>query len=146
MAEMLVKAVDAVHPDLDTDRKGSYKRGYPVIVFEDGHPWGNEERLPRFVVIKIPGIPVGRVQKYIEEWTEPTGSSDPMLPNVRRVQRRRWTIRWNGLPQRAKNRLQNDGELIISAGGYEGTSDYSWAQVKQFFRNTETGLDESEDL
>ena len=132
MAEILVKAVSAAHVDPVKDRRGCYKRGYPVVVMPDGHPWGLEERRPKFVVLKIPTIPVSRVLKYIETWEG--------------VQRRRGRVRWDDLPTRAKNRLANDGELIIKAGAYDGTFDYTWEQVKAFFRNDETGLDETETM
>jgi hypothetical protein len=36
-------------------------RGYPVVIKPDGHPWGRCERLPEYVVIKVPGLPVGSV-------------------------------------------------------------------------------------
>ncbi len=68
MAEVLIKAVDAVHSDPDKDRRGCYKKGYPVNVCPDNHPWGNEERLPRFVVLKIPDATVSEVKHFIQEW------------------------------------------------------------------------------
>lgn len=138
MAEILIKAVDTINSDPDKDARGSYKRGMPVVVMPDEHPWGVEERLPKFVVIKIPGISVERVQKYIEIWTDLI-TGDP-------VRRRRWQIRWSDLPAAARNKLQNTGQLVIKAGTYSGTYDYTWTQVKQYFRNLQSGLDELEDL
>lgn len=43
MAEILVKAVDATNPDTEKDRRGCYKKGYPVVVMLDGHIWGRCE-------------------------------------------------------------------------------------------------------
>jgi hypothetical protein len=34
----------------------------------DSHPWGSEERLPKFVVIKIPTATVAQVENYIQPW------------------------------------------------------------------------------
>lgn len=139
MAEILVIAANKSHVDPNRDRAGCYKRGMPVIVQQDGHQWGLKERLPLFVVIKIPGVSVARVLKYAQEHKIDLGGEKPEI-----YRRRRWIIRWDDLPQRAKNRLRDDGELIIAPGAQGG--DYTWAQVKSYFRNQETGLDETEDL
>lgn len=132
MAEILIKATDATHPDPAKDRRGCYKRGMPVVVMPDGHPWGAEERLPTFALLKVPLVPVARVEQYVEAWTD--------------VQRRRWRIRWADLPLATRTKWQTTGELIIRARlEYLGPFDHTWAQVKAFFRNDETGLDETGD-
>lgn len=141
MAEILIKAVNATHPDPETDRTGCYKRGMPVVVMPDGHPWGSAERLPRFVVIKVPGVPVDRVQKYIGPEYTPSPEVDPAV-----YRRRVWQIRWADLPAAARNKLTNTGQLIVKAGAYAGAYDYTWDQIKSYFRNLSTGLDESDDL
>ena len=140
MAEILVCAVARyTHPDPAKDRAGCLKPGMPAVVMPDGNPWGKEEGPPRFVVVKVPGVPVSSLLKYVD--VEP----DAFVPKfVYRV--RRWIIRWDDLPQKAKNRLKNDGELVIAAGGYTGPSDYTWAQVRSFFRDQMSGLDETGDL
>lgn len=71
MCEIIIKAVDVTHPDPKEDQRGCYKREYPVAVYPDGTRWGNEERLPKFVIIKFPGVPVEKMQKYIEQHQEP---------------------------------------------------------------------------
>jgi hypothetical protein len=68
MCEIIVKAIDVTHPDPEKDRRGCYKRGYPVAVYPDGTKWGNEERLPKFVIIKIPDATVEEVQHFIQSW------------------------------------------------------------------------------
>ena len=139
MAELLVKAVSASVPT-DPDRDVlCYKRGMPVVVMPDGHPWGARERRPRFVVIKFPGVSVERLQRYIEEWRDGD-------PDTRRMVRRRvWRLRWDDLPTRARNRLRDDGELIIQAGTRDvPDADYTWDQVKSYLRDELRGVDESE--
>lgn len=132
MAEILVKAVAASNSNPAKDAF-CYKRGMCVIIMPDGHPWGLEERLPKFAVIKVPLVSIAKVQKYIAVW--PT------------VQRRRWRIRWADLPLAARNKLQDDGELTIKAKSeYLGAFDYTWNQVKEYFHNDETNLDETEDI
>jgi len=137
MAELLVKAKDAVHGNPVVDRVGCYKRGMPVVVMPDNHVWGIEERLPIFVVIKIPLIPVAQVLQYIEAH-EISGVT---------FRRRRWQIRWADLPLSAMNLLATNGELTIKATPvYAGNFDYTWTQIKGFFRNLETNLDETREI
>jgi len=38
------------------------------------------------------------------------------------------------------------GGLTIKAGDYAGDYDYTWTQIKAYFRNLKTGLDETGDL
>ncbi len=71
MAELLIKAIDATHSDPAKDQRGCYKRGDIVLVMPDGHEWGKEERLPKFVVVKISGLSVEAVKKYILSHDEP---------------------------------------------------------------------------
>ena len=137
MAEILIKAISAAHSDPTKDQRGCYKRGMPVVVMPDGHPWGNEERLPKFVVLKIPMISVAQVQKYIE----------PQIESDVVTRRRLWRIRWADLPALAQSILTTTGMLTIKATeAYTGTFDYTWTQVKVYFRNQLTGLDETADL
>jgi len=135
MCEILVKATNATHPDPDIDRRGCYKRGYPVVVMPDGHPWGNEERLPLFVVIKLPGVSVETAQKYIEPW------EDALTPGQTYC-RRKWKIKVDDLPASAVQKLATDGELTIKVGTYAGEYDYTWAQVKAFFLNMRDNVTE----
>lgn len=70
MAEILIKAVSATHSDPNIDRSGCYKKGFPVVVMPDNHPWGVYEGLPRFVVVKIPGASVETLQAYLSNWRD----------------------------------------------------------------------------
>jgi hypothetical protein len=69
MAELLIKAVDATHSDPAKDSRGCYKRGDPVVAMPDGHSWGVREGLPKFVLLKVPGVTVAQAQQYIAPWT-----------------------------------------------------------------------------
>ena len=142
MAEILVKAIDHMHPDPDIDRRGAYKKGMPVVVFEDNHSWGAEECLPKFVLIKIPGVFAATVKKYIKPELSDTPDEEGSFPIYRR---RLWIIRWADLPADAKLKLA-DGLLVIKAGNYAGEYDYTWTQIKTYFHNMKTGLDETVDL
>lgn len=50
--EFLVRNFDSTNPDEELDRSGCRKRGMIDAVMPDGHPWGTQERLPKFVVIR----------------------------------------------------------------------------------------------
>ncbi len=139
MAEILVKAIDSTHPDSTIERQGCYKRGMPVAVMPDGHQWGRKEKLPAFVVIKIPGVSPATVQKYIEPEVDAGGDQ-------RIVRKRKWIIRWEALPPIARSRLAAVGELTIKALAYTGRYHYTWQQVKNCFRNQQTLKDETEDI
>lgn len=129
MAELLVKAVSATHSDPAKDQRGCYKRGHAVVVMPDGHEWGTLETLPRFVVLKFPLVAPARVEKYLATVT---------------TRRRRWRLRWADLPAAARNKLTSTGQLVIKAdAAYTGAFDYTWAQVKGFFRDDETNTDET---
>ena len=145
MAQILVKAIDATHPDAINDRVGCYKRGMPVVVMPDSHTWGAEERPPKFIVLKIPGVPVETVKKYIEpELEDSPGEDKKQQPKIYR--RRMWRFRIDHLPAAAKTKLLKNGELTIRAGTYDGSYDYTWAQVRSYIRNLKTNTDETENL
>jgi hypothetical protein len=137
MAEILVKAVDANLADPETDLKASWKRGMPVVVKPDSHEWGALERLPNFVVLKFPLVPAGNLEKYVLPYDE---NNEP-------VRRRVWQVRWADLPLAARILLTTTGVLVIKATeSYLGIFDYSWVEMRQYFRNLQTGLDETGDL
>lgn len=146
MAEILVKAVDAEHSDPQKDARGCYKRGMPVVVMPDGHRWGKKEGLPKFVIIKMPGVPVETVQKYIEPQTEDVIS----LPNesgaFQVVRRRRWQFRLDAMPAIVRGRVAAAGALTISSRHHRGAADVTWSETRQFLRDLKTGETETEGL
>jgi hypothetical protein len=143
MAQILVKAIDATHADPVKDRRGCYKRGMPVVVMPDTHTWGLDERPPKFVVLKLPGVPVEKVKKYIEPEREDTADADGRYQVFRR---RLWKFRFDDMPTAARRKLRDNGELTIRAGTYDGSYDYTWAQVRSYIRNLKTNTDETENL
>jgi hypothetical protein len=120
VAEILIKAVDATHADPEKDRRGCYRRGMPVVVMPDGHAWGAEERLPRFVVLKLPGISPERVQQFTEHQMEGEVV----------YRRRLWKFFVDEIPLAARNKIASQGYLTIGTGG-----DFTWAQARNYVRN-----------
>lgn len=127
MAEILIRAADSLHPDPAVDARGSYKRGDPVCVMPDGHPWGTAERDPaRFYIIEIPGVAVSTLAKYLEPvW----GTPDPVTGERLRIRRRRWHAQ--GTPQAWQAELAARGRLRKT-----------WAEVRGYIRDKTTGRTE----
>ena len=141
MAEFLVKAVDSIHPDSDKDRSGCYKKGMPVVVMDDNHKWGSDEKLPIFVLVKLPGVDVEKLRKFVDPHR--AGVDKNGVPSVYR--RRQWQLRWDDLPIELKSKLDG-GSIIIKVGGYSGDYDCTWGQFKSYFYNHVTGMDDAEDI
>lgn len=99
MAELLVKASDATNPDPAKDQRGCYKRGDVVCVRPDGHEWGRLEGLPRFVVVKVPGVSVAAAESHLE--SSPT-------------RRRTLGISWADLPAGVRTQLQTTGTVTVT--------------------------------
>lgn len=136
MAEILVKAIDATHDDPVKDRRGCYKRGMPVVVMPDGHPWGKEEGPPKFVVVKLPGIDHKALHKYVREWDHATDAHTTL-------QRRRWKLHLDDLPHGAHAKHP----IVVKASQkHQGPADLSWAELRAHFHNEETNTPETEDL
>jgi len=71
MCELLVKAIDANHPDPVIDLAGSYKRGDVVVIMPDGHTWGTGELDTNvFAIIKHPGVSVDSMKYMLYEHVE----------------------------------------------------------------------------
>ena len=71
MCEILVRAVDGTcqRPEANP------LKGFPVCVQPDGHEWGTQERLPSYVVIKIPSATVEQAQQYARIWFAEDGET-----------------------------------------------------------------------
>lgn len=142
MCEILIFAGNNTHPDPATDRRGSWKRGYPVAVKEDGHQWGAEEGLPKFIVLKLPGVPVAKAEAFLAPQMEddagvPTYENVLEVPPRRAIFRRRAShLKWADLPNGVKNTLQATGEYTTTV-----------AAIRTYLRRIRddaqfTGLDE----
>ena len=141
MCRILVYGKNNTHPDPDTDRAGCYKKGMMVVVRPDGHIWGVKEQYPNFVSIDLPEVSTEKVQKYINHQLLDSPLAEPPI-----YRRRRWILRWNDLPQSTKTKFNTVGKIVIKVGTYDGPYDYTWAQIKAYFRDVKLGVDETEDL
>ena len=110
----------------DKDRRGNYKRGDPVVIMPDGHIWGREEGLPKFFIVKIPGLAVETAKKYIAEQMDSTDPEKPVL-----FRRRRFGLPVDSLPNPVKNAVNNQGIVTVTL-----------AQARQYMIDKVTGLPE----
>lgn len=122
MAEFLIKAVDATHPDPIKDVSGCYKRSDIVEVFEDGriqNPYPNSP----FVLIRVSGITKKQADKYM----------GPVINGVTGnvIRRRKYRIRIDDIPNVIKQALKANRYV-----------DVTFEQIKKYLRNKVTNLDE----
>lgn len=134
MVEILINLIDATHADTVKDRRGSYKRGDPVVVMSDGHEWGLKETPPKFGVLRITGITAEQAKKYlapeeetIEGYVFPDGSMGPLTRSTRR---RRFGFQLSDVPARIRNEIQT------------GFTEVTFQQVRNFIKNKKTGATE----
>jgi len=132
MCEILIKLSQRNDPDPEIDQR-CWKTGMPVVVMDDGHPWGREERPPQFFVLKIPGVPKEKALKFIEEYIEDTGLYDPDgQPIMKMTARRLWKLNYDNVPNALKTAATQKGEIVIG-------KDVTWTTLKNYLRNLKTG-------
>lgn len=156
MAELLIKAVDATHPDPEIDAAGCYKEGMVVVVMPDGHEWGREEGPPKFVVAKLPGVSVEKTRKYMDELKE----TDAKTGEPKTVRRRRWQIDKAKMDPAAYAAIKEIGKVMVdtslsgdvSPPAMSRTADiepvpaFPLARFMELMIDTETGESETESL
>lgn len=145
MAELLMKFVDAVNPDPTIDAAGCYKAGMVVEIRPDGCIYGTSECYPTFVIIKVPLIAVDNptLLKLCQIQQTQTGTDAFGQPIYTTVKRRQCWFQLANIPAGALNLLKTNGSITIKAtAAYTGTYDYTWLQVKNYFWNNLTQLND----
>lgn len=83
MCEFLIKAQEPWNND-DPEAPDSRARlGDIVVVRPDGWPWGREECLPRFVVVKVPTLSVESGEVFVQRLED---ASHQVMLKYRRYQ------------------------------------------------------------
>jgi len=108
MAELLVLAFETFNTDPQQDLM-AYKLGHIIDIKEDGHVWGTQEKLPKFWIIKVPGMAVADAQEYLKMLQDFTD-----LNNVKTIGIRKWKLDYNLLPAAAKNTLNSTGIVSVN--------------------------------
>jgi len=146
--DILVKAVDATHPDSAKDARGCYKLGMPVVIKPTGWAWGYEEtRAPidggKFVIIRVlknddtpvwseGEDPPARVERYMQsERSDLVFEPDnPTLGVV--VRRRQYKLRLADIPGG-----------VLSTLNQTGLYEVRWTVLRDYLRDLKSGLDET---
>lgn len=110
MCEILVKAVDVTSLDREKDAC-LYKRGYPVVVMDDGHRWGREECPPKFYIVKLPGVKKEDMAYLME--METVGSI--FEPGEYMVMRRKVKVEDARVPQDRLSDIESNGETTFAS-------------------------------
>ena len=86
MCELLVKSVDATHPDPVINLSGCYKRGDVVVIQPDGFMWGTGELdTSVFEIVKMPGVAIADMQYLLNPNEAPLPKSAAMhIPALRK--------------------------------------------------------------
>jgi hypothetical protein len=141
VAEILVKAVDATHPDPVKDAHGCYKRGDIVEIGPNGH-YGNYTETARppvdgglFCRVQISNVTVEQVEQFVRNRLGPDaylampdteGTDENGQPIIRF--RRRIHINPDWLPASVRNQLRNTGLYVTT-----------WAAVRSYVRDKRDG-------
>ena len=95
MAELLIRAskhwmddltpaqVSVLHEGQLEDYNARTQIGDIIVVKPDGAIWGKEEKLPKFILVKLPGVSVSEVKKYEEQLLDVT------IPHKSKILKRR---------------------------------------------------------
>ncbi len=77
MAQILFRLQDNIRPDTEKDRRGCYKKGYPVSIKPDGWYEGNPNWAQsayadktKWVVVDVPDATVEQLQGYSGSWRD----------------------------------------------------------------------------
>jgi len=119
MAELLIKAVDFIHPDPAKDAF-AWKRGDVVLAVDDGHTWGSKESLPpdqggKFVIIKVPQ-PIQALEAMgIFDAPRDGPIADPLATETGR---RTHKMDLDSLPAADRAELATQGRLTLAQGKF----------------------------
>jgi guanylate kinase len=133
VAELLIKAGDAVNTNPTKDARGCYKRGDFVVVFDNGWPWGAEElKAPinggKFVVIKITDVTADQVRAWLQNhWSCFVDSPRLDVDGVTVLARRRIKIDVDLVPAGVLQTLNQTGQFSTT-----------WTQIRQFVHDKQT--------
>jgi hypothetical protein len=84
MCEVLLRLTSNTHTDADIDRQGSWKTGMCITAQEDGWLWSDTEKAWPYLILKLKGIPVADIAKWLTpEYVDPE-AEEPVIYRRRR--------------------------------------------------------------
>jgi hypothetical protein len=116
MAEILLRAQNQIDIPSDPEKAARLRvPGDVVVVMPDGHSWGSREGLPRFWIIKVPGLSVETVKKLTDALYVDTGTVDGAgNPILRMVNKSRYTLPIARLKKPQRDTLAGTGVLTVN--------------------------------
>lgn len=136
MALLLIKATSATHllaTDPDKDARGCYKRGDIVDVYRDDQHDGDlvaHPIQPPFVLVRITDVTRAQAVRLMQPQTTDALVDGRVVRTV--VRKRRHALELDNIPPGPiRNRIGNDRYIEVT-----------WAQIRDYLRNKETGLTE----
>jgi len=104
-AEFLILAFDTYGGDVESDRF-AWKIGHIVDVRPDGANYGTQERLPKFWIVKVPGITVAQAMEYLE----------PKMDQQQQIEIgiRKWKLDANAATAAIRTALTTTGVVTVS--------------------------------
>lgn len=109
MAELLVLAFDTHNKDPERDVH-AYKKGHVISIQPDGHTWGKQEGLPKFHVVKLPGVKLEDVQKYLEPKVDLLSVGEER----KHIGIRKYKLDVEKLSAESKTALEKDGVVTMA--------------------------------
>jgi hypothetical protein len=122
VAQFLIKAQNSTNPDPVKEARGCYKLGDVVQVMPDDHVWGALESLPRYFVVKVPGLDPGKARAFLIPEMDSVESE-------KILRRRKFRLKVEDVPLAIRNKLQTDGWVSITL-----------TQLKNFLWNKTTSV------
>lgn len=98
------------------------KVGWAHAVKPDGHEWGRAESLPKFVVVKFPGVSVEDCAHFTESTFDAEGGHNG----------RRWILTPGDLPLAVRQQLATSD--IVNVGG--GDDEISWNELESAIKDS----------
>lgn len=128
--ELLIKYSEATHPDPVEDMRGRAKRGMVVQIREDGATYGTRETLPRFALIKVPGVAAAEMAEYLA----------PEMDGETIVRYRRWQFMTAGMPPAWLDKITSTGALTVRATLLYSGEEYDclWDELRQHLYDHQT--------
>jgi hypothetical protein len=92
MAQLLIKALEPWNNDSPTAPSERSRLGDIIVVRPDDHVWGNEECLPRFIVVKITNMTYEDAKHLEESLMVDDGLDEQGIPKKKLAKVRKWQV------------------------------------------------------
>jgi len=109
MAELLVKAQEPWNNDLPNAPSERSRLGDIIVVRPDSHVWGNEECLPRFIVVKITNMTYDDAKHLEESLMVDDGLDEHGIMKRKMAKVRKWQV-----PQAYMLDAIHDGNSVVT--------------------------------